>query len=476
MIYWVLLFIAFGLGYWLSYRAFYRKKKRLEEKRYLLEQENQIIVNFMHQSLEVMEEGLDHKELFDRLAHTAVFSVGAFGACVFERVEDQLTEVAKEGLFPPQNMYPEKTATRVQLIEKILRPQTFRLREGIIGSVAASGKGVLITDAKQHEDIPWPEDPLLQIKTLIVVPVFFREKNRGVLVVVNKKDGGLFNDVDFALIRSLGEQAGMVIQNADLIALRLEKNQLDSDLTLAESIQAMLLPERSSPHQQLDIDARYLPAQKVGGDFYDYFSLDDDRVGVAIGDVSGKGIPASLLMALCQNNLRHFAKESKSPASTLMAINRVMRLERRKEMFITIIYAIIDLKQNELILARAGHELPIMIEYIDPEQAHKIQSIPSEGIALGLVPSEIFDGIICEQRLPFVPGSALTLFTDGVNEALNEEGVEFSTQRLIDTIERFQACSAQAINQRILDAVNCFSARSTSFDDRTLLTVKRCDG
>ena len=122
----------------------------------------------------------------------------------------------------------------------------------------------------------------------------------------------------------------------------------------------MLLPGEMPLFPCLDIDARYSPAQKVGGDLYDVFALSDTRLGIAVADVSGKGIPASLLMAICRTNLRQIAPRQGSPAQTLTDLNRVLGGNLSNGMFITMLYCVIDLAAGTVTMARAGHELPLV--------------------------------------------------------------------------------------------------------------------
>jgi sigma-B regulation protein RsbU (phosphoserine phosphatase) len=160
---------------------------------------------------------------------------------------------------------------------------------------------------------------------------------------------------------SLAEQAALALHNADAIRVRLAQHRFDLDLSVASSIQTMLLPSSFPENSALDISARYHPAQKVGGDLYDVFELPEGLIGVVIADVSGKGIPASLLMAICQSHLRHLARKHHSPARVLSELNQILEPEIRQDMFVTITYAVVDPEGNQLVLARAGHELPLKL-------------------------------------------------------------------------------------------------------------------
>jgi len=460
--------------------VFYLKSRRevvqLKEERQLLHQEQQIVFDFMHNMVEAIGEGVEREALFQRVVHGAILSTGALSACVFERTGNQLRGVVVEGLFPPQRPLPEsskvKISTRAKFIEQVLRSESFEIGEGLVGAVGKSGQGVLIKDARNDPRVIQHDDPALAVRSFALAPIRFREKILGVLAVANPADGLSFNEMGFSLITSLAEYAGLAIHNADILNLQIEKNILDLDLTLASSIQRMLLPKTFPKAPNVEVDACYLPAQKVGGDLYDVFSLESGKIGIAIADVSGKGIPASLLMAICQSNLRHFARRYESPSKVLSELNKVMSEEMRKDMFVTAIYAIVDTELDIVTIARAGHELPL-IGHRDPETGlYRAQEVGSDGMALGMVPPELFDAVISDKRIPFEAGDILLLYTDGVTEAVNAEGREFSTGRLADVVKTLRERAVIDLNRGILDSVKRYSGSNAQSDDITLVAVK----
>jgi len=463
---------AIGWFFWWTAR---REITRLDEQRQLLAQEKTIVFDFVHNMVEAIGEGVNRQELFERVVHAAILSTGALSACIFERDGDQLRGVAVEGLFPPHRPLPEsaklRITTRTKFLEQVLKSEVFMVGEGLVGMVARTGKGILIEDALDDPRVIRHDDPALQVRSVIVVPILFREKNIGVLAIVNPSDGGPFGETDFSLATSLAEQAGLAIHNLDLLAYQIEKNKLDSDLGLANEIQSMLLPREFPAVPGLQMGSAYQPAQKVGGDLYDVFEIDANRVGVAIADVSGKGIPASLLMAICQSNLRHFARHVDSPARVLSELNEVMFTEMRPDMFVTLIYAVIDAAAGTLTFARGGHELPILVQ-AGADGAVHAGFLECEGMALGMVPNEIFDTVVQDRTVPFARGDVLALYTDGITEVANSDGVEFGNGRLADVARTLRGRDAPEIVQGILDRLALFAGAARRVDDITLLVVK----
>lgn len=473
-------FAGFSIGafvVWLLYLTIRRRLMLVDEELQLLSQEKQIVVEFMHNLAGSIGEQINRHELFKKIVHAAILSTGAVSACVFEKThENILHKVATEGLFPPLKQIPDdlknSIKTRTQKIENILKLEEYHLNEGIVGTVAKTGEAVLLKDALEDPRVYQNGDIALTVKSIIVAPILFKKEVLGVLAVANPLDGNAFTENDFSLVQSLGEQAGMAIHTSDTMLIQIEQNKIDMDLALASNIQGMLLPASFPEEKNVDIDALYQPAQKVGGDLYDVFSLDDGRIGIAIADVSGKGIPASLLMAICQTNLRHYAHQYESPANVLKAINKEMIKKMRKDMFITVIYAIVDINKNKITLARAGHELPLILSTnLNGEKS--VHPIESEGMALGMVPNDIFDEVIKDTRLSFNTGDILVFYTDGITEATNSYGAEFSTDRLSQAVEDFSTQPSTKLNEGIISRVKKFASEQGIIDDLTLVSIKR---
>ena len=452
-----------------------RWRLRLDGERQARAREREVLLSFMHGFVEAVGQGVSREELMHRVVHSAVTCAGALSGCVFEVRGRELFAVAVEGLFPPQLPLPKGTnlqmSTRARFIEGILRSEKIPVGAGVIGSVAASGEAVFLPEADSDARVVRMEDPSLVTRCLIAVPIRFQGRLTGVLAVANSADGFAFTQNDFSMMVGIAEQAGLALHNLDLIETQKAKNKLDVDLALASSIQAMLLPKKMPETPALDIAALYLPAQKVGGDLYDVFRIDENRIGVALADVSGKGVPASIIMAICQSNLRHLARSGMNPARVLSDLNAIMREEMRRDMFVTMVYAIVDTAEDTLTLARAGHELPILLRRSLDGDLVTVY-VESDGMALGMAKEKIFDAVIQEKVIPFSRGETLVLYTDGITEAVNPHGAQYGSQRLRDAVVELRDTSAGEINERIFDRVVLFSDGAGQADDVTMLTIK----
>ena len=440
-----------------------------------LREERQVIIDFLHRSADDIGSGANREKIYKRTVRATALSCGAMSACVYEKTADgKLVAKACEGLFPPQAKKIGRRKNgelRAKYIEDALIAETIEPNEGILGEVAASGRGVLIKDALKDPRIIKHDDESLKIRSFMVVPLIFRGQLSGVLAVANPISGRAFTDTEFSLAKSLGEQCALALQNAEAVSALLMRNKLEFDLRLASSIQRYLLPENLPQTDSLEFAVKYLPQQLIGGDFYDFFKLPHGKIGVVIGDVSGKGIPAAILMALCQTKLRYIAMSGKSPAQTLCLLNSEMVHAMRSDMFITIIYLVIDPKSGEAKFARAGHEPPLLARADSDEAA---QPLKSSGMALGMVSEELFDEVMEDASFKMNSGDVLVLYTDGLTEAANPEGGEFTAKKLAQTISTLRSRNANDLNDEIIKSVESFMGPGNKYgDDLTLLTVKK---
>ena len=455
-----------------------READRIEEENQKLAQDRQRLLDFMHLMAEALGEGLSRQELQQRIVHASILCTGALSACMFERTaKDTMRGVAVEGLFPPHRPLSAEVkgqlTTRAKFIEQVLKSEEFPIDEGLVGRVARTGRGELLADAASDPRIVKHDDPALAVRSVIAVPLTFRDRFFGVLAATNPAGDRPFTETDFTLMQSLAEQAALALHNAEFLHFMVEKTQLDLDLSLASGIQQMLLPREATTLPGLDLDARYTPAQKVGGDLYDIFPLSETRLGVVVADVSGKGIPGSLLMAICRTNLRQIAPRFAAPAVALRELNRVLATAIHAGHYITMLYAVVDTAANTVTFARAGHELPLFARRDRASGIVQTEYVGSEGMPLGLVNDEIFSAAIADRTEAFAPGDVLVLYTDGLTEAPNEEDKEFSGARLADAVRALQARTARELNDGILETVERFAGDTPQRDDFTLVTVKR---
>lgn len=243
---------------------------------------------------------------------------------------------------------------------------------------------------------------------------------------------------------------------------------IQQELDVARRMQQSIVPTRFPSRPDLKLFARMIPAKEVGGDFYDYFWLSDTRIGIVIADVSGKGVPAALFMAVSRTLLRATATatatEAAGPGACLTLTNDLLSQENDATMFVTLFYGIIDLTTNELSYANGGHNPPLLM---DPAGA--VTVLPQTGgMALGVMEGMPYS----ERSVTLEPGSLLLLYTDGVTEAFNPENEEFSEARLITTLGECVDLPVEDTLERIVLAVTAFANKAPQSDDITCLAVR----
>lgn len=245
------------------------------------------------------------------------------------------------------------------------------------------------------------------------------------------------------------------------------KRRQQDELASATIIQQSYLPKPAVLAQAVDklqLHARMRPARHMGGDFYDFFFLDSNRLAIVIGDVCGKGIPASLFMAVVMTVLRMSAREESSVEKTIARTNTLLCKDNATSMFATMFYGVLDLGTGALEYCNCGHNGPLIID-----QAEEIRSLPATGVPLGLYP----DGSAKAQTVSLSPQDLMVLFTDGVTEAVNPEDEEFLEDRLHETVRAARQLPAEDVVTRIFTDVDAFARDAEQADDITCL-VLRC--
>jgi hypothetical protein len=247
-----------------------------------------------------------------------------------------------------------------------------------------------------------------------------------------------------------------------------ERQRLQQELEIARQVQMSFLPKANPTTFKLDIASRCAPALEIGGDYYDFIELSPKRLGVAVGDVSGKGTQAAFFMTLTKGFLRALAKVSDSPAAVLAQVNKLFYENVERGIFISMVYGIFDNEQHLLTFARAGHNPVIMRK----EQAEHVQVVNPMGLALGLDPGETFAKSIQEVNVPFQRGDLFVFYTDGFPEAMNKTLEEFGQERLCKTVEKYAHGSAAEIMEGVFSEMKHFTGKAKQHDDMTIVVVK----
>jgi phosphoserine phosphatase RsbU/P len=471
-----LFLLASALAIYFAYRwwKLQRVHKLLQANRLHLIEERKRVLGFLHDVGEAFTENLKIEEILKLIIQCSVNTAEAKSGAIFllDESRKNLEALVIEGLFPPQNPPPEfmesKLVSRAAYLEQTIKSQRITVDDGILGEVVRTGKAILVKNPKDEPRLPIYESEVLRIETFMAVPLIFREQTLGVIAMSNTRDDQPFDDSDVSLVTSLADQAAFAIFNANLHQMLAEKERVDRDLKIAREIQQLLLPTVCPDIPHFQITASNIPAQQVGGDYYDCIQLDDHRWGLAIADVSGKGISGALIMAMCRSALRTKAATNFSPAEVLKQVNRVIHPDIREDMFISIIYGVLDAKAREFTFCRAGHEPLIVFDSIKGKE----EILAPRGMALGIDNGKVFDTLLQEHTMTLHKGSVVVLYTDGITEALDSTGQEFGRAQLIEAIHSSAHESAKGITSNLNQRIHRFVGNQPHNDDMTLMVVK----
>ena len=253
----------------------------------------------------------------------------------------------------------------------------------------------------------------------------------------------------------------------DLLAMTLQQERVDTELALANRIQTDMLPNVFPPFPnrlEVDIFASMTPAKEVGGDFYDFFFVDHDRLALVIADVSGKGIPAAMFMMMAKSMLQTQAAAGHSPQEVLETVNRLICENNKEKMFITVWLGILDLRTGLLTAANAGHEYPILKA---PDGDYELVK-DKHGFVLGGMKGMRYK----EYTLTMAPGSRLFVYTDGVAEAMNADKELFGVERTLEALNAAKDAPPAEVLRRVDEAVARFAGGAEQFDDLTMMCVE----
>jgi serine phosphatase RsbU (regulator of sigma subunit) len=250
----------------------------------------------------------------------------------------------------------------------------------------------------------------------------------------------------------------------------LEAKALEHDLEIASEIQSNLVPKRMLKIPGYDVSAYYRPSKEVGGDYYDFITIDEDNEGIIVADVSGKGVPGSLVMSMTRAFIRMEAERSRnvSPADTLVRANRMLAQDIKKGMFVTALYCILNKKTNEIRVASAGHN-PLVVWRAS---AGRLERVNPNGIALGFDKGPVFERTIKEERIVLDRGDRIVAYTDGVVEAMNARNQEFGEERFHALIRELAARDSNQMLNLIVRALDEHRGNASQSDDITLVTLR----
>jgi sigma-B regulation protein RsbU (phosphoserine phosphatase) len=449
--------------------------RRLERSHEEIQVEETLVFDFLHGLGEAFRETIRPQQLHRLIVEGATCVLDAHGGALYvtDRTGGKLTPAFVSKDCPPlvdvpQDILQQAAAAPIAL-DSFLRLHTIGPGEGLIGRVWQTGQSVGLSEFSEAPELAKLRGTAFGSASIMAASLRYGNQDLGVLALAQGPRGQPFSQGDFVVFKSIAEQSAFALYNAIIYSMANEKKRLDHDLEIARDIQRILLPSEAPAINGFQISGINAPARQVSGDYFDYIQVDEERLGVAIADVSGKGVPASLIMAICRSVLRAEAARNPSPADVLRKVNRQLYPDIKEDMFISMAYLILDHQRDKVTLARAGHDAPLLYK----RQSQTVTPIKSPGMVVGIDSGSVFDRLTVDFAVPLEHDDCLVLYTDGVTETLNAEGDEFGLDRMMQSVRASANDGAQGIIRKIIEDVRDFTGSIPQNDDITLIAIRK---
>ena len=352
---------------------------------------------------------------------------------------------------------------------QIINDPEFQVSRSIVERVAREVKPVLTSDAQSDKRFSMRQSVmLLGLRSILCVPLVLKERALGVIYVDNRLQSGIFSPSDLELVTAISSNAAIAIENARLYQLAVEKGRLEQELQMARQVQINLLPEETPQIAGWEFSASWRPARQVSGDYYDFIHLPDRQIGVVVGDVSDKGMPAALFMAMSRTTIRASMNIASSPTEGIQNANRLICSDTANGMFITLFYAQINPQSGEITYVNAGHNPPLFC-HNQAGRTGQLARLERTGIALGVLENAEYK----QNTIRLSPGDFIMLYTDGVTDAKNSSGHHYGMERMESLLMNKPDLTADHGISSLIQSIEEFSGESESYDDITLTMVRR---
>ncbi|OGC77023.1 MAG: hypothetical protein A2Z27_01235 [candidate division Zixibacteria bacterium RBG_16_50_21] len=333
-----------------------------------------------------------------------------------------------------------------------------KVGQGLVGFVAKTGEAMIVPDVRQDSRYV---NARLETLSEIVAPIKLAGEVIGAFNLESDQLNA-FDEEDLAQLKVFAHQAAISIERARLHRTAMEQKKTSQELSIARQIQLSFLPRKNPTVPGLDIAGTNIPSEQVGGDYYDFIPIIEHQTGLVIGDVSGKGVPAALIMASFRASLLAEIRNNYAIRTILRKVNRLLFESMERDNFVTAIYGVLDSAKKVFTFSNAGHNPPFLLRH-----KGEVEFLQQGGLALGI----LVDSSYQEKTITLKSGDLIVFYTDGVTEALNQEKQEFGQGRLIEVMKRGRSLPAGELLQAILEEVHEFSDGNRS-DDITVVVVK----
>lgn len=441
---------------------------RLEDTIQKRAKERAVILDLLYDISNAIAENKNREYIYKLITKSALKATDAQSAALFlvNKEENYLEAKVVEGLFAPVldvNQYVRSRRERIS--SKVLSDKIPLDHFSFLGRVCESGEAVYIPQAQKDDRVPQTLSGVLTIKSVCAVPLSIQDEFVGVLAVENKEDLTIFTEDDLNLMRTLSDQAAVSINTVHLYETIIQQRESERDIAIAAEIARNLLPEKAPSYEGFEISSFSFAARGVGGDFFDYIDLGEERVGAIMVDVAGKGVPAALVMVMIRSVWRLAAPSAQSiPHAAVEQVNRAIAGDLTEERYATLFYSVFDCKKRILKYANAAHGPMLLYR----KKEDRFEELDTEGIPVGISGASDYE----TKEIVLEEGDIATVYTDGVTEAMNLEREQFTLERLQECIRAYSDMSAKQITDKILKDIHAYVKQAPQHDDMTLMVLK----
>jgi serine phosphatase RsbU (regulator of sigma subunit)/serine/threonine protein kinase len=350
------------------------------------------------------------------------------------------------------------------LVMQAHRGDGFQISADVRDRVLNEGASLLIRDAQIDKALRGRRSIVMQsVRSMMAVPLQTNDRVIGLIYVDTPNVVRQFTPEDLNLLTVMANVAATRIEHARLAEVERTEQLMAKELQQAAEIQRGLLPTEAPIVSGFDIAGQNYACRTVGGDYYDFLTFPDGRVGMIVADVAGKGMPASLLMSSLQARVQVLFEEADDLANKVAKLNRIVKTTCPGNRFITFFICVLDPSTGHVAYCNAGHNPPLLVR-----ASGEVKSLPAGGLILGILPFASYDGGGCKLD----PGDTIVLYSDGVTEAASPTGEEFGETRLAEVVRSNPGLTAMDLIQKILADVNSFTTGAPAADDMTLIVIK----
>ncbi|MCL5028385.1 MAG: PP2C family protein-serine/threonine phosphatase [Bacteroidetes bacterium] len=399
-------------------------------------------VNFLQYFSKLITESLDFKDLADTVTEIAIKVCNANAAWIAWKEGEEFKSLANKNI----GYYDSENLTKFIFENNLEKTSGFSF----------------IINLKKYTRHPELSEEFF---FLAAAPLKAHNEIKGYLFAAKKNDIS-FDDEDKNAIDTFSDYASVAIENSILLEESIEKERLEKELDVAREIQRKILPAKNPKHDKINISSVFIPAFEVGGDYYDFFEINENKFGFIIADVSGKGISAAFIMAEIKGIFESLSKTIERPKDILIKANEILERTLDRKNFVSAAYGLIDIQKEILYISRAGHCPVVLI------RNNIIENLRPSGIGLGLNFGPQFVNSLDEVEIKLEDDDIIVLYTDGITEAKNKNMEDFGDKHFEKILIENSSFSADEISNRVIKEVTLFSQNNSQHDDITLVILK----